>query len=287
MHPDISLLNNLNLKPNDFDILLDIIDLIGYNDDTISILNKYVPNDYDLSLFPKKLLKQMLKLSKMDAVIVFSYDNHKTSNDINILDHKNGQKIATLKLESYLNESDPIYYVRICENNNQIAFRSKNCLRIYDLTTMKQINRINFNDEDFHIRTIIYSPDGQYIAFSYGSKIDVRKIIDHDLICWKLLEHQPLCYVADISYDNTYVISLSFDSICIFNINLNTQKRIMLAANLCYHNMLCCQYYIDQSVLKKNLNLLYLENNHILMYNMDGTLINKINVGVIILVCSM
>jgi WD40 repeat protein len=303
IQPDLSLLNNLILKPNDFDILLDIVDLIGYDDDTIKILNKYVPGDYDLSLLPRKLLKQMLKLSKMELFVAFY------TNNIHILDCEYGQKVATLNKKFYrghtradldenfyFGENDYIYSVSVCEINNQIAIGSKDCLRIYELTTMKQIININkFDVDPYDVNSIIYSLDGQYIVFSYEKKIDVRKIINHDLISWKIFEHPIYARVTDISHDNTHIISLSLADkmICIFNLETDVRKTIILP-ELSNRNMMSYRYMIKflpyrtpcgippeaASQLcrtnKNNSYISYLENNSILIYNMDGILFNKI-----------
>ena len=49
-------ISNIKILHNEFEQFLDCIETIGYNDFTIKMLRKNIPEDYDLTKFPKNLL---------------------------------------------------------------------------------------------------------------------------------------------------------------------------------------------------------------------------------------
>lgn len=66
---DQTLLSNLNIPPEGFEILIDVIDLLGYTDSNIKLINKFLPEGYDLSKFPKVLINTMIEYGMHDIVI--------------------------------------------------------------------------------------------------------------------------------------------------------------------------------------------------------------------------
>src|ERR1700728_1745182 len=79
------MLNELEVPEDGFELLLDVIELIGYNDFTIKLINKNLPKTYDLSKFPKKLLKEMIKMTRSCEIISGSSDNSIKIWDINAM----------------------------------------------------------------------------------------------------------------------------------------------------------------------------------------------------------
>ena len=58
---------------NNFDLVLDVVDLIGYDHETINLLLKHLPHEYDLSTVSKELLNEMLKCSMLYKIL---YNNN-------------------------------------------------------------------------------------------------------------------------------------------------------------------------------------------------------------------
>lgn len=81
--------NLSGIKNNEFDILLDIIDIVGYNDYNIKLILKNLPNDYDLSKFPHNLLKKMYEIASSYMIII----SHNST--IYFFDGNNGDLIKT------------------------------------------------------------------------------------------------------------------------------------------------------------------------------------------------
>ena len=71
---DKELLFDLEVPVEGFETLLDVIDILGYNEKTINLLNKNLPEDYDLSKFPKELIEKMIKYA--DSFKLVSGDNN-------------------------------------------------------------------------------------------------------------------------------------------------------------------------------------------------------------------
>lgn len=64
---DLNSLNKIKIPDEGFDLLLDVVELIGYTRDTIKLIYNNLPLEYDLLKLPKKLLVEILK-------IIRSYD---------------------------------------------------------------------------------------------------------------------------------------------------------------------------------------------------------------------
>lgn len=67
---DQSLLLNLNVPEEGFEILMDVIDLLGYTDENIKIINKVLPKKYNLSKFPRELINNMIENAIRSIIIV-------------------------------------------------------------------------------------------------------------------------------------------------------------------------------------------------------------------------
>jgi len=58
---DFSLISDLNIPAEGFELLLDVVDLIGYNDQTIKLIIKNMPEEYSLKNSPKNCWKKCSK----------------------------------------------------------------------------------------------------------------------------------------------------------------------------------------------------------------------------------
>ena len=87
---DSKLLENIIVPEEDFDLLLRVIQIVGYDEDTIKIINNNMPNNYDLSEFPDELIEHMINYSYSYNIASGSSDN-----SIKIWNPKNGELINT------------------------------------------------------------------------------------------------------------------------------------------------------------------------------------------------
>ena len=79
MHPQ----NRSNIPPEGFEKLIDVIDLLGYTNNNIKIINKNLPKEYDLSKFPKKILNKLIIIAgyQGDAIRMWNVQKNKSIND--------------------------------------------------------------------------------------------------------------------------------------------------------------------------------------------------------------
>src|SRR3990170_8797570 len=103
------ILRNLRVPIEGFDLLLDVIDLVGYNDFTIKLIKKNLPNNYDTSIFPKELLEELFKPEY--RIVSGSSDN-----SIKIWNAETGELIRTL-----LGHTNSVWSVCFSSDNKQIV----------------------------------------------------------------------------------------------------------------------------------------------------------------------
>ena len=61
LEKDITKLKNLKVPKEGFDLLLQIVELFGYDYDTTKLIINNLPDDYDLSKLNKDLIKKIIK----------------------------------------------------------------------------------------------------------------------------------------------------------------------------------------------------------------------------------
>jgi WD40 repeat protein len=93
---DLDLLKNLVVPAEGFELLLDVIDFVGYTNPMIKLLNKNLPPAYDLSKFPLALRERMLKVELSVRIITGA-----SSGNINIYNGKTFELLRTLVGHSY------------------------------------------------------------------------------------------------------------------------------------------------------------------------------------------
>jgi WD40 repeat protein len=199
---DEMILDDMEIPEEDFELLLDAIDIIGYNEKTIRLINRNVPKDYDLSKFSKELLAEMLRLSTSYNIISGSTDH-----SIKIWNNTTGELIKTLKGHSgivahicYLSDkkqiisasideiikiwnaengeliktiyksdkkSDDRYnnYHTVCHSSNNKLFASSRCnINIWNADTCELIRTLEGHTN--RVTGICFSPCDQFIASS-------------------------------------------------------------------------------------------------------------------------
>ncbi|AKI79954.1 putative BTB/POZ domain-containing protein [Acanthamoeba polyphaga mimivirus] len=157
LETNIEILHNIIVPTTGFDKLLDTIDLIGYDSDTISLLVGNMPDNYDLTKLPMELIRQMFDVPKFNMLYqsdkngIFKVGNG--SNSFSITDNtliRNGH----FEFSSIHNK---IIYHHVCD------------IYVYDLlnyTTNKFTNPI-----DHTIKSIVLTPDQEYVIYDSSPQI--------------------------------------------------------------------------------------------------------------------
>ena len=259
---DTKILFNLEIPVEGIELLLDVIELIGYNDSTVKLLNKNIPKEYDLSKFSKELLDEMYRVGKTyDVISGFWYHNMKIWND------------ETLKLIDTLNRYR-IYPNSICHSFDslQIASRDNEHIKIWDAKTDKLISTL----DDFNTMGILflcYSPDNKQIA---------SPNVNGNIKIWDTITYRLIHILNRNNNDNATVICYSPNSKRIasghhsgFVRNWNTETGELI--NVLIGNQDKC---INQICYSSDNHQIILGNQrHIIIWNIetdDGTACNQL-----------
>jgi len=231
---DESLLdNNITVLEEDFELLLDVVDLVGYDDDTIKLINKNLPKNYDLTKFPKELLIEMLRLAKMYNFISAGKD-HK----IKIWDPDTHEPIDVLR-----EHTDMVWCVRCSSDNKYIASASDDCtVKIWDAQIGEIIHTLKEHTKG--VISVCFSPDNIHIASgSHDRTIKIwnvqtgqciRTLTDYADSIWSV------CYSPDniwLACGGDYVNQVmiwnveTYDLIHILAVNKNSSGMYMYGNN--------------------------------------------------------
>jgi len=238
---DESLLDDIEIPEEDFELLLDVIDIVGYNNRTIRLINKNLPKDYDLLKFPNELLNQMLVLTQTYNIVSASSDksikiwNGQTGKLLNTLvghtcrincicNSPNGELIASGSDDRTVNiwnstigefikalHADAGILSICCSTDNElIAIGNNNYdIEVWNIETSKRIHTLK--GHTLYGASVCFSPDNkQLISGSYDNTINIWDVNTGKLIN-TLCEHQKIVSSVCYSTDNKKIISSSYD----------------------------------------------------------------------------
>ncbi|AVL95205.1 WD40 repeat protein [Moumouvirus australiensis] len=185
---DKSVLYDLSVHKVGFDLLLNVIDMIGYDKLTIQLLINNLPPDYNLRKFPRELLRA-IKLQPTSYIIATGSEDrtiklHRISTKKsrknkyvtrNTFD-KNIRYYPT-KMKYIL--SNKIVYVSYLDKNQIISCDHDNILRIWDIVTGDLTKEI-FETQNNIINSVVPSPDRKICGFD-GNNI---KFFDLNTCTW-------------------------------------------------------------------------------------------------------
>jgi WD40 repeat protein len=231
---DQSLMYNIEVEEEDFELLLDIIDLAGYNENMIKIINKNLPEKYDLTKFPKELLDEMLRLDKIHYVVSGSSDG-----PIKIWNNNTNDLVRTIKCHSGIRSM-------VCSPDNKLIASGDETgdVEIWDSKTYSLLSTLNGHIDG--VISLCFSPDSKQIAS--GSYDETTKI-------WDIMTNKIIYTFYDSSYiwsvcyssDGKYIVSGNNDNnIRIWDVNTGN-----LIKELCGNetNTYCVRYSPDNKVI--------------------------------------
>ena len=150
---DPKLLFDFEIPADGFELLLEVIELIGYDEDMIKLINKNIPDEYDLSKFPKELLINMLEAGRSYHIVSGSGDK-----SIKIWDVETGELVRTLEGHTGI-----VLSVCYSPDNKQIASGSADqSIKIWNAETGKLVRTLDGHTNWVH--SVCYSPDDKRIA---------------------------------------------------------------------------------------------------------------------------
>ena len=248
------LLFNLEVPAEGFELLLEVVELVGYNENMRKLINKNIPDDYDLSNLSKELLINMLEAGKsyhivsgggydiriwnaetgelvrtieanIDVLRVhYSPDNKYITSgsfhSIKIFDTETGQLVRTLKSPHNIS-----FCVSYSPDNKRIVLRGKyRSIEIWDAKTGQLIRTLNGHTN--WVFWVCYSPDNKQIA-SGSNNIKIWDSETGQLVRTLECPHNSVFCVC-YSPDNKYIASGNEDkSIKIWDVETGQLVRAL------------------------------------------------------------
>lgn len=191
---DFSIIEKLDIPDEGFDLLLEIIyKIIGYNDESIRLINKYLPKKYDLSYLPNELIKKMIDTYNNDYTILTC-----SSNKIILWNALN---------EDYhipLNNKNEISCITISHNHKFIVYVITRNIYIWDLEIQKLVDACQIDEFDNIYSINISHDDSNIVLIDKNGNVIIYNLIFNSM--HKLTSKVYSIYTNIISYDNKYLI---------------------------------------------------------------------------------
>jgi WD40 repeat protein len=150
----------MDIPTEGFELLLDVIELVGYDDHTINFLNKNLPASYDLSKFPPELLNSMLKIATTHTIISGRYDSNIKIQNSEMNENKN------------MCHNNAVLSVCVLSRNQQIVSASADHnIKIWNKNAELICTLTGHTD---YVHSVCNSPDDRYIVSgSYDTYIKI------------------------------------------------------------------------------------------------------------------
>ena len=194
------LYNIEHLSIENYDLLVDTMELLGYDKYKIWLMNKLLPPNYDLSKFPKELIKNMIKCARSYIFIegteiwncnnLWNFGFPKKSCGFKLCDIQENEqvlsvsrdikRIATIiektlmvrnlksgKILYVIEECSGIKCVDFTDNSDILVIVNISHIRILSILNKKYIRNLCYLDE---ISTFTCSPNGKYFAVVTNNK---------------------------------------------------------------------------------------------------------------------
>src|SRR5581483_10624179 len=199
---DISLLYNLIVPAEGFDLLLEIIEHFDFiNDNKIMrTIKKNIPMNYDLRNLSLEFVKELSKFQDLKKIVSGSDDN-----SIKIWDADSGSLLNTLN-----GHTNSVYSVAFSSDNRKIVSGSGDySIKIWDAESGSLLNTLNGHTD--WIQSVAFSSDNHKIVS--GSDDKSIKIWDADSgsLLNTLNGHTNLINSVAFSSDNRKIVSGSSD----------------------------------------------------------------------------
>uniref|UniRef100_A0A6G6ADJ4 WD40 domain-containing protein n=1 Tax=Borely moumouvirus TaxID=2712067 RepID=A0A6G6ADJ4_9VIRU len=244
---DKTCLKDIKIQPQYFDLLLDVVDIIEYDDFSINIVTNNLPDNYDFSKFPKELLNEINRLSNLYKIVYWTSDG----------------SVHTIDMETGLNEDLHLYVglhgnIYISKSGNIIAFTFKNEVILY--------NTITKNESSIDLKSIpgkcYISNMGNYIAITSQDKTYVHRIyvyrIYTDLNELKTKQIGEICSdTENICFTSDEMFLFYCSGMCLQKLDLNENlKKVDELVGHNYNITICCSdngFWICSSDEKNNI----------------------------------
>nr|WBF70222.1 putative BTB/POZ domain-containing protein [Megavirus caiporensis] len=206
--------NDIKVPSDRFDDLLNLIDIIGYNDETIKILANNLPLDYDITNLSIDLLEEINNNIHSNNIITLGYKYGITN--IDIVD-KNGCEIKNIYCKNHCKN---LCYL---SKMDKIIFTRNNKLMVYDLSA-DNFQKYTWSNTKF--KSLIYN----FIENKLIVLVDniIKKISSIHIVCVETFNIIETIIDTDSKYDikNIYLSSSGNKLAYILKKKYNFQSKI-------------------------------------------------------------
>ena len=208
---DPKILDNIMIPAEGFELLLSVIELIGYNENSMKIIANNLSQEYDLSEFPEQVMKRVQEIKKdIDTWYIFVADTSiKKWNPVTGDVEEFGKCYYGNYIQNICGSPDNKFVAGIYK-------RTSPDIGIWNATTGELVHIID--GEIYFTPKICYSPDNKYfitshsspdswhVSYPYNQTYSLLKIWDshtYELIHkWYVRKGkiEALCYSSDAKY---------------------------------------------------------------------------------------
>ncbi|AZL89522.1 BTB/POZ domain-containing protein [Megavirus baoshan] len=248
------ILSKLIVPENDFELLLDIADMIGYHEDIIKAISRNLSIDHKIETFPRELQIELHNNLSDDLIVL-------NSNDCIYFYDKTGKFISSYKTELAIKNLS-------CNKFGIICYTDYNDIKVVNMNN-NEIVTIN-KDTEFcsSIIDLDISPNGKRIlSYDLNGKVYFWNSINGELI-----------HILKTDYNSIYkACYLPFDDKIIIQIDVNIYIYDSIDYHLVTYFEMDTFKYISISPNESKIAM-YFENN-INIWNYQSGDIHKININ--------
>ncbi|AKI79571.1 putative BTB/POZ domain and WD-repeat protein [Acanthamoeba polyphaga mimivirus] len=244
---DLEYFSKIQVPVEGFELLLDVVDIIGYTSDTIPIIARNLPHDYDFTKFPMELIEQLIKyVYSFDIILVNSngiidffnihgdkiksistfftnndikyYTSHKINDElivvfadniVNVWNIKNS--VVEASLEYPVNVKTRFEHFCYLPSNNHLISTSSYNIYVWDLSTNKLIKTVKKHKNT--ITGIHVSPidDSQFVTIGRDDRICIWNAKTYNIVRCMMSPVDCICYLfsgCELVIVNKYYIKV-------------------------------------------------------------------------------
>lgn len=164
-----------NLTIENYDLLVDTIDFFGYDKYKIWLMNKFLPLNYDLSKFPKELIKKMIKYAI----------NYMFIEETKICFCCSPKKLYDFKLSDNDQKGQ---IINVSRDFKKIVTITENFVKVWDLKSGKILYT---KEEKSGIKCVDFTHNSDILVIVYQKRLKLFSIVDDSYV-------RNLCYPDDI-----------------------------------------------------------------------------------------
>ena len=237
---NLLLLKNIRVPDEEFEQLINVVEIVGFNDKTIKIINKNLPTDYDISRLSNELINEIVAIESNYFIVSCGSDDIKLWNietDTAIInfdeDNSNWKKCISISSDDkwivscgystiiklwdvdtgqiirIFHDDTWVEHVSFSSNNKWIASASDRHVKLWNVDDGKIFRSFIHTD---YVYCVAFSSDDKWIICGgRDSKIQLWHIESSDNLKKTYYGHNKPVYSVSFSSDNKWIISGSND----------------------------------------------------------------------------